>query len=197
MEGGLRLASNFLCRSISSRCELILSCCLRTEEPLQWHTDLMHLSVCVWSITALTLWFTDGAFTSRTEDVLIVNRWVYMYTLLRYCLSCKIFTSHKWPIQYLITYKKVFLSFQVSMMLPLELAQLLKKWCLKLKHESPHLIRFWKAYPSVHCSVKDAPCLTVVKWPSRSRSCMLLSRHAIFSCLDWRKGKQTQALNQC
>lgn len=112
-------------------------------------------------------------------------------------ISCKIFTSHKWPIQYFITYKKVFLSFQVCMMLPLELAQLLKKWCLKLKHESPHLIRFWKAYPSVHCSVKDAPCLTVVKWPSRSRSCMLLSRHAIFSCLDWRKGKQTKALNQC
>lgn len=52
-----------------------------------------------------------------------------------------------------------------------------------------HLIRFWKAYPSVHCSVNDAPCLTVVKWPSRSLSCMLLSRHAIFSCLDWKKAE--------
>lgn len=50
---------------------------------------------------------------------------------------------------------------------------------------SSYLIRFWKAYPSVHCSVKDAPCRTVVKWPSRRRSCMLLSLHAIFSCFDW------------
>lgn len=47
------------------------------------------------------------------------------------------------------------------------------------------LMRFWKAYPSVHCSVKEAPCLTVVKWPSRRRSCMLLSRHVLFSCFDW------------
>lgn len=58
-------------------------------------------------------------------------------------------------------------------------------------------MRFWKAYPSVHCSVKDAPCLTVVKWPSRSRSCMLLSRHAIFSCLDWWKGGESQRSGWC
>ncbi|TNN67725.1 hypothetical protein EYF80_022041 [Liparis tanakae] len=31
-------------------------------------------------------------------------------------------------------------------------------------------MRFWKAYPSVHCSVKEAPCRTVVKWPRRRRS---------------------------
>lgn len=36
IEGGLRLASSFLCRSMSSRWELILSCCLgRTGEMLQ------------------------------------------------------------------------------------------------------------------------------------------------------------------
>lgn len=49
----------------------------------------------------------------------------------------------------------------------------------------PYLTRFWKAYPSVHCSVNEAPCLTVVKWPKRSRSCMLFSRHACFSCVLW------------
>ncbi|KPP75764.1 hypothetical protein Z043_104967, partial [Scleropages formosus] len=51
--------------------------------------------------------------------------------------------------------------------------------------ESPeggtYLTKFWKAKPSVHCSVKEAPCRTVVKWPSLSRSCMLFSRHACFS----------------
>lgn len=46
------------------------------------------------------------------------------------------------------------------------------------------LMRVWKAYPSVHCSVKEAPCRTVVKWPRRRRSCMLLSLQAIFSCFD-------------
>lgn len=55
---------------------------------------------------------------------------------------------------------------------------------------STHLMRFWKAYPSVHCSVKEAPCRTVVKWPRRRRSCMLLSLHAIFSCLAWTRGDQ-------
>lgn len=55
---------------------------------------------------------------------------------------------------------------------------------------SADLMRFWKAYPSVHCSVKEAPCRTVVKWPRRRRSCMLLSLHAIFSCLAWTGGDQ-------
>lgn len=51
--------------------------------------------------------------------------------------------------------------------------------------EDPYLTRFWKAYPSVHCSVKEAPCLTVVKCPKRRRSCMLFSLHACFSCVLW------------
>lgn len=49
----------------------------------------------------------------------------------------------------------------------------------------PYLTRFWKAYPSVHCSVNEAPCLTVVKCPKRRRSCMLFSLHACFSCVLW------------
>lgn len=48
-----------------------------------------------------------------------------------------------------------------------------------------NLKRFWKANPSVHCSVNEAPWRTVEKWPRRRRSCMLLSLQAIFSCFDY------------
>lgn len=39
MEGGLRLASSFLCLSISSRWELILSCCLEIDNTLAGKMD--------------------------------------------------------------------------------------------------------------------------------------------------------------
>lgn len=60
---------------------------------------------------------------------------------------------------------------------------------LRLVCSPADLMRFWKAYPSVHCSVKEAPCRTVVKWPRRRRSCMLLSLQDIFSCFDCRNKK--------
>lgn len=47
--------------------------------------------------------------------------------------------------------------------------------------------RFWNAKPSVHCSVNEAPCLTVVKCPRRNRSCILFSRLDSFSCVLWKK----------
>ena len=47
------------------------------------------------------------------------------------------------------------------------------------------MTRFWKAKPSVHCSVKEAPCRTVVKWPRRSLSCMLVSLQPCFSWVLW------------
>lgn len=47
--------------------------------------------------------------------------------------------------------------------------------------------RFWNAKPSVHCSVNEAPCLTVVKCPRRNRSCILFSLLDNFSCVLWKK----------
>lgn len=58
---------------------------------------------------------------------------------------------------------------------------------------SHYFTRFWKAYPSVHCSVNEAPCLTVVKWPKRSLSCMLFSRHACFSWVLCRTAQNESA----
>lgn len=99
--GGFLLASSFLCRSISSLCWLMPSCCLRSH-------GRGHVG------------------NSKTF-------------------------SMKWDEQ-------------------------------RLKETAVvYLIRFWNAYPSVHCSVYDAPCRTVVKWPRRRRSCMLFSRHDCFS----------------
>lgn len=47
--------------------------------------------------------------------------------------------------------------------------------------------RFWNAKPSVHCSVNEAPCLTVVKCPRRNLSCILFSRLDSFSCVLWKE----------
>lgn len=42
MDGGLRLARSFLCLSMSSRWELIRSCCLETEEAHTWNPILLN-----------------------------------------------------------------------------------------------------------------------------------------------------------
>lgn len=62
---------------------------------------------------------------------------------------------------------------------------------------SNYFTRFWKAYPSVHCSVNEAPCLTVVKWPKRSLSCMLFSRHACFSWVLCRTAQNKVCIQDC
>lgn len=62
---------------------------------------------------------------------------------------------------------------------------------------SNYFTRFWKAYPSVHCSVNEAPCLTVVKWPKRSLSCMLFSRHACFSWVLCRTAQKQVCIQDC
>lgn len=54
--------------------------------------------------------------------------------------------------------------------------------------------RFWNAKPSVHCSVNEAPCLTVVKCPRRNLSCILFSRLASFSWVLWKK-EENSSLN--
>lgn len=66
MDGGLRLARSFLCLSMSSRWELILSCCLETEAA---HVCDPYYQFSKHPNTSLSF------PTSPTKNPILLNRW--------------------------------------------------------------------------------------------------------------------------
>lgn len=71
IEGGLRLANNFLCRSMSSRWELILSCCL---EKTPATTLLLHLNFSPLPFPSLTMYFDNETRYNRLDYLFVVFR---------------------------------------------------------------------------------------------------------------------------
>lgn len=81
MEGGLRLASSFLCLSMSSRWELILSCCLKTD-----HTLTM-------TYTPNTVMFVhSGSFVEMLPIPLLLRMWSLIKQYLTYSITHKRFS---------------------------------------------------------------------------------------------------------